>query len=511
VGLRVRGSGGAFVFLRDDHGLGGGGNVAFGRVGIAPAPVRSLLDRAHDSAIAVDWTPDLGAQIGSPQWFRGLATCLALLAFAWLLSPGFMPHPIIGAAPAPTSGTQWDETRAQSIAPLAWGATTGRHEAAGDLVTPLAATPERPIIELTATLGDGDDLTDVLERAGVSNRDAEDVAALVAGRVSLDDLKPGTRFDITLGRRASKSVPRPLEQLAFRAAFDLALTIARSDGVLTLTPHPIAVDHTPLRIEGTVGSSIYRSARAAGVPAPLVAAYIKAIATRVSLGSDVTAGATFDMIIDRARAATGETQLGELAFAGLDMGKRAVRLARWSVDGKDQWFDVTGHGSAQQQSGGLPVDGRITSPFGRRFHPILHIWRMHEGVDVAAPYGSPIHATAPGTVVFAGRDAGYGNFIRINIGGGMTTAFGHLSRIGVHVGEHVAAGEVIGNLGSTGLSTGPHVHYEVRRNNVPINPLSAAMTRVAQLSGNALRQFKAHVATLLATRADAAAPQLAQR
>jgi len=490
------------LFLRDDHGLGGGGGIAFGRAASAPAPVRSLIDRLHDRAITIDWTPDLGAQIGSPQWFRGAATCLVLLAGAWFLSPGLAPRPIVGAAPPAISGTQWDESRAQSISPIAWGATTGRHEAAGDLVAPLAKTPERPIVDLTATLGEGDDLIDVLHRAGVANSEAEDVAALVSRQMSLDDVKAGTRFDITLGRRASESVPRPLEKLAFRARFDLNLTISRTNGKLTLTPQPIAIDHTPLRVEGIVGSSLYRSARAAGLPAKVVESYVKAIATRVSLGSAVTSGAKFDLVVERARAATGETQLGDLVFAGLDMKGRKVELARWTLDGKDQWLNASGRGGEERQAGGLPVAGRVSSPFGRRFHPILHIWRMHEGIDVAAPYGSPIHATAPGTVVFAGRDAGYGNFVRINIGGALTTGFGHLSRIAVRRGEHVSAGEVIGYVGSTGLSTGPHVHYEVRRNNVPVNPLSISTLQVAQLSGRELRAFKAHVASLLQVKPD---------
>jgi murein DD-endopeptidase MepM/ murein hydrolase activator NlpD len=296
-------------------------------------------------------------------------------------------------------------------------------------------------------------------------------------------------------------VPRPLEKPAFRARFDLNLTISRSDGKLVVTPQPIAIDHTPLRIEGVVGSSLYRSARAAGVPAPIVESYIKAIATRVSLGRDVTAGATFDLIIERARAATGEVKLGDLAYAGLDMGKRKVQLARWTVDGKQQWFAASGRGAEDgQRKGALPVSGHITSPFGRRYHPILHIWRMHEGVDVGARYGSPIHATAAGKVVFAGRNGGYGNFVRINIGNHMTEGFGHMSRIAVRSGEHVKAGEVIGYVGSTGLSTGPHVHYEIRKNNRPVNPLSVPLTSVAQLSGSTLRKFKAHVATLLATK-----------
>ena len=497
------------MFLRDDHGLGGGGGtVTFGRALAAPAPDR-LIDRLRDRAEAIDWTPDLGARIGSAEWFRGAATCLALLAGAWFLSPGLAPRPLIGAAPAPLQGSEWDEARAQSIAPIAWGATTGRHVAAGDLVAPLAETPERPIIELTATLGQGDDLSSVIERAGVSNDDADQVAALVSRRIALDDLKPGTRLDLTLGRRASKSVPRPLEKLAFRARFDLELTIAREDGRLTLTPRPIAIDHTPLRIEGLVGSSLYRSARAAGVPATIVAAYLKAIASHVSIGR-VGSSDRFDFIIQRDRAATGEVRLGDLLFAGLDQGGGdKLQLVRWQDDGETQWFSASGKGMIKRAGGGLPVAGHITSTFGRRYHPILHYYRMHEGIDVGAPYGTPIHATAAGTVTLAGHKGGYGNFVSIDAGHNLSMGFGHMSRIAVRRGQHVAAGQVIGYVGSTGLSTGPHVHYEVRRGGRPINPLSVKLTSMAQLAGADLRKFKAQVANLLAVKP--ASAQLASK
>jgi murein DD-endopeptidase MepM/ murein hydrolase activator NlpD len=487
------------LFLRDDHGLGGGGGTAvFGRAVAAPASVR-FVDGLRDRAAGIDWTPDLGARIGSAEWFRGAATCLALLAGAWFLSPGLQPRPLIGAAPAPLAGSEWDEARAQSIAPIAWGATTGRHVAAGDLVAPLAETPERPTVTLTATLGTGDDFESVLERAGVSNGDADTAAALVSRRMALGDIKPGTRLDLTLGRRASKSVPRPLEKLAFRARFDLELTVARSDGALKLTPQPIAIDHTPLRIEGLVGSSLYRSARAAGVPAGIVAAYLKAIAAHVSLGH-VGSSDRFDIIVERDRAATGEVRLGDLLFAGLDQGRSKLQLVRWKADGEDQWFSASGKGLVKQAGGGLPVAGHITSRFGRRYHPILHYYRMHEGLDIGARYGSPIHATAAGTVTLAGRKGGYGNFVGIDAGHGLSMGFGHMSRIAVHRGQHVSVGQVIGYVGSTGLSTGAHVHYEVRRGGRPVDPLSVKLTSMAQLAGADLRKFKAQVSSLLAVR-----------
>jgi murein DD-endopeptidase MepM/ murein hydrolase activator NlpD len=117
--------------------------------------------------------------------------------------------------------------------------------------------------------------------------------------------------------------------------------------------------------------------------------------------------------------------------------------------------------------------GTMTSRFGMRHHPILGMVRGHSGVDFAAPTGSPVYATAPGQIAAAGWNGGLGLFVAINHGGGMQTRYGHLSRLAVADGQIVPVGAIIGYVGSTGLSTGPHLHYEVRMNGAAINPVSA--------------------------------------
>jgi murein DD-endopeptidase MepM/ murein hydrolase activator NlpD len=119
-----------------------------------------------------------------------------------------------------------------------------------------------------------------------------------------------------------------------------------------------------------------------------------------------------------------------------------------------------------------PVPGPIVSPFGQRFHPVLHVSRMHSGADMVAGQGEPIHACRAGTVVIAGGQGGYGNAVVIDHGGGMATLYGHQSRIASSVGERVAAGDVLGYVGSTGMSTGPHLHFEVRLSGNPVDPAS---------------------------------------
>ena len=485
------------LFFRDEQGGYSGGTAAAASTGTALVlPPQGPLARAADHLRTLDWTPDLGARIGSRDWWRGLATCAGLVTLTALLSPG-LERPIYGAAPARLAADDWDEARAQGFASYALGSASGHRMGAVASVAPLTDTPERPRIELAASLGLGDDLERVLSRAGVSSRDADNVATMVANAVALGDIRPGTRLDLTLGRRADKSQPRPLEKLAFRARFDLNLAVTRGADGLALERHPIAIDHTPLRIQGRVGTSLYRAARAAGAPAKAVETYLKAIATRLPI-AQVGSDDSFDIIVEQARAATGEVQLGKLLFAGLDRSgeTRGVRLVQWQEQGRTQWFDANGSGEKRGTSV-MPVSGRISSTFGVRRHPLLGFLRMHKGLDIAAPYGTPVRAMMDGVVAAAGRAGGYGNLIKLGHGSAYQSMYGHLSRIAVRPGERVARGEVIGYVGSTGLSTGPHLHFEVLKNGQAVNPRTMSIETQQQLAGSELERFKAQVKRLM--------------
>ena len=455
-----------------------------------------LIDGPIDRLAGADLVVDLGARIGSREWYRGLFTCLGLCTAAGMMTPTFKP--IRFAAEAPMSAGQYEQARAYSIAPLGLGADTGRRLAATSAVEPLTDTPERPRVDLSATIGQGDGFGRVLERAGVSREEARTVSVLVSDAVSLDDIKAGTRIDLVLGRRAVKTDPRPLEMLGFRARFDLKLALERVDGQIRLKRIPIAVDNTPLRIQGRVGSSLYQSARAAGVPGDAIEAFIKAVSQKLSLrgiGSD----ARFDAIIEHARAETGEVKIGSLLFAGITEGRKKVQMLKWSSGGRDQWYEANGVGETKGVMR-QPVLGHLTSSFGMRFHPILGFSRMHQGMDFGAPMGAPIVAATDGVVSFAGRHGGHGNYVRLNHAGGISTGYAHMSRIIAKPGERVRQGQLIGYVGSTGLSTGPHLHYEVFRNGQAINPASMKFTTVQQLGGRDLANFKAKLSNLLSVR-----------
>ncbi len=443
---------------------------------------------------SIDWTPDLGQNIGSRDWFRGLATMVSLGAVSLFFWPGFEP---IRAEPATQmSAAQLDEFRALAIAPLAYGGDTGRKMRATDAVIALKESPERPSINLAATFGRGDSFARVLQRAGVGGDEASNIENMLAGVMSLSDLKPGTQLDITLGRRTSRDEPRPVENIAFRAKFDLNVEIARQGDGLALKQKPIIVDETPLRIRGKVGSSLYRSARAAGAPAKAIQAYLRALGTKMSVSRDVRSTDEFDIVLGYKRAETGEIEVGDLMYAGLDRGgKSKAQLLRWKSGGKTQWFEASGVGESRGELA-RPVRGRISSRYGMRRHPILKYRRMHSGLDFKARHGEPIYAASDGVVQYAGRKGGFGKYVKIRHGGGLASGYAHMSRIAVSSGRRVRRGQIIGYVGSTGLSTGPHLHYELYRGGRPINPQSVRFTTRAQLSGSDLRNFKAKLARL---------------
>ena len=444
----------------------------------------------------IDMAPDLAEDIGSARWLRGLGTMVGLAVAALSFWPDFSS--VEAATTMPADPATRDEFRSQMIMPLALGGDSGRRMGAGVAVQVLSAVPERPTIEMVSTLGQGDSFGHMLQRAGVGAGDAARVSELVSGQVPLDGIGTGTRFDITLGRRDASGGPRPLERLKFRARFDLDLAVARAGGGLAMARRPLAVDATPLRIRGLVGPSLYRSARAAGAPVKAIQQYLQTIDSRFSLDGEVAPSDQFDFVVAYKRAASGESETGDLLFAGLERGGRPLaQLVRWGSDG--QFFEASGNGDTGLATGSrtfAPVNGHMTSAYGMRRHPILGYVRMHAGIDFGAAWGSPIFAVSDGIVSFAGRHGGHGNYVRLEHGGGLGSGYGHMSRIAVAPGTRVRAGQVIGYVGSSGLSTGPHLHFEVYRGGATINPLSVSFTVKAQIDTKQRDALKARLLQL---------------
>lgn len=331
--------------------------------------------------------------------------------------------------------------------------------------------------EFVDTLGRRETLSDVLARAGLTG--AHYAAFLAsAGHLDARRLRPGLVFHFR--RPLTDSV---VDRLMVRVGAERRLWYAREAGTWSEREEQIPWVPERLRLQGTINTSLYDALDATLPDSVLPAAERQALAWaiadvydwEVDFTRDVRAGDHFEVLFDRLTSPEGERRFGRVVAARVDVARSpsfAFFFETDSLRGEGGFFDDHGR-SLKRAFLRAPLQfRRISSRFGGRVHPILGTYRQHEGVDYSAAFGTPVRTTADGIVTHAGREGGYGNLIEVRHVNGIRTRYGHLSGFarGLHVGERVRQGETIGFVGSTGLSTGPHLHYEFVINGRRTNP-----------------------------------------
>lgn len=257
------------------------------------------------------------------------------------------------------------------------------------------------------------------------------------------------------------------------------------------------------RAEGEMGETdFYSAAVVAGMPDSLVTPFVKIFSYDFSFADEVNPGDRFIALWEEETTEDGELIEGSrrLIYTRMVTQKGDREYFSFLPPGavETQWFDTSGQANVRSLMR-TPVDGaRISSQFGMRNHPIRRQRILHGGVDFAAPTGTPIYASGDATVNFRARAGGAGNMVRLDHGDGMITRYLHLNAFkeGLAVGQPVRQGEVIGYVGNTGNSTGPHLHYEIIINGEKVDPLTFETTRVEPLEGDGLTMFRRQRAQL---------------
>jgi murein DD-endopeptidase MepM/ murein hydrolase activator NlpD len=353
---------------------------------------------------------------------------------------------------------------------------------------PAAADPEPA--EQTLTVGRGDTLIGLLVSAGVDRAEAH--AALVAlGRVfPPQTLRPGQEVTV----RTAPDDDSRLVSISLDPAPGHTVLVERRGEAWVAEEARLPESRHLARIETRVERGVFPALVDAGLPPNLAHAVVRAMSHRVDFQRDIREGDTASVVFERLRGPEGELlRHGRVLHATLTLSGRSIEIWRREADGQVQWYDSAGRPLA----GGLlrtPLDGaRISSRFGARRHPILGYTRMHTGLDFAAPAGTPVYAAADGVVESVRFERGYGNVVRLRHQGGMRTLYAHLSRFapGMHAGMRVRQGQTIGRVGSTGMSTGPHLHYEVHIAGRAVNPATASPPPPPALAGRAAAEFHA--------------------
>ncbi len=246
-------------------------------------------------------------------------------------------------------------------------------------------------------------------------------------------------------------------------------------------------------VRGEVQGNLYTSILNLGEKPELVVRLADIFGWDIDFAVETENGDSFYVLVEKLYRGNEFAGYGRIYYAIYD-GKRTGR--KTAVYWKGSYYDEKGN-SLQKMFLRSPLKVyRITSRFGRRFHPILRKWRMHHGVDYAAPRGTPVFSVGEGVVKFAGWRGGYGKLIIIRHPKGFETRYGHLSYIAVKPGQHVNQGQFIGRVGSTGLSTGPHLHFEVRQHGKLLNPLKLKLQPKEPIPQQERPQFTKYVEKL---------------
>ena len=345
------------------------------------------------------------------------------------------------------------------------------------------------------TVGRGDTLASLFEKVGTEKSEASAIIEAMAPALSANDVKQGqqVRFYL-LPAPSDTGQMEPVKVSVFAKGGTHIVSVARNkhgDLVANTEAEPAetsAKNQQPAR--ATLYTSFYEAALKQNIPADTILKLLRVHSYDVDFKQKVRSGDKFEVFFDDDST---DRDTGEVLYTSMTVDGQMRKFFRFRTpDDMVDYYDEQGNSAKKFLMRNPVKGGRYTSGFGDRRHPLLRYIRMHTGVDWAAPTGTPILAAGDGTVERVGREGGYGNYVRIRHANGFATAYGHMSRYapGMEPGIKVKQGQVIGFVGSTGMSTGPHLHYEVLVNNKFVNPMTIQVPRGLQLTGRELAEFQ---------------------
>jgi murein DD-endopeptidase MepM/ murein hydrolase activator NlpD len=336
--------------------------------------------------------------------------------------------------------------------------------------------------ERVDSIATGETLGKVLERGGVSGADMLQVleAATSSRAINPNRVRRGMR--ISFGALRDDSMPR---QVSFHVDVDRVLRLVRGDSGWTARLDSIPWTTDTLVVRGQITDNLYEGIDAAQTDLPpqsrreLAWSVANIFEFRIDMSRDVQEGDAFTVLVERRQLPSGVTRMGDVLAATFTNGGATIEAIRHLADGKPKYYDQQGKSLAANFLLAPLEFRRISSGFGGRRHPILGIFRRHQGTDYAAGSGTPVRAIGDGLVIAAGVRGGYGNMIDVRHTNGIVTRYGHLRGFakGVRAGTRVSMGQTIGYVGQTGLATGPHLHFEVLVNGVARNPRAALQAK----------------------------------
>ena len=356
----------------------------------------------------------------------------------------------------------------------------------------------------TTSLKKNENLYDLLTRLNFNSKNINNIT------ISINSLPNSKKIlsSLPIGMNVNYSLPSEIIGGAIKLSYNKTTDIFIWQDVnntynTQITPRPTVLQET--LVKGTIKSNLYTSAVKAGIPENTLFEMVRFLGFSIDFQREIRKGDSFEVLftkqIDLLKDKVIDTKA--IKFVSITLSGKKLSFFKYTDEqGFNGYYDLNGR-SSKRTLMRTPINGaRLSSKYGNRKHPILGYTKMHRGIDFAAPRGTPVFAAGDGVIEKAGRNGSYGIYIRIRHTGNYKTAYAHLS--GVHkkikVGRRVSQGKIIGYLGSSGRSTGPHLHYEVIFNNKQVNPMRIKFPSGKNIKKKNLIKYKLYIQETISTK-----------
>jgi len=346
-----------------------------------------------------------------------------------------------------------------------------------------------PYLEYDYLIKDGDTIESIFKKFSIKDNQVDFIVKKIK-KMNLADIKTGQKISFLL-KKNIRTKEIEIVNVNYPLSKETFVQIDKKKDRIEVTKNITRLFKKEIILNGKITSSLYGSATDAGIEPGVIIEFARIFGFEVDFQRDIRKGDKFEILFERFTDDRGKSvKTGKILYAYLDVNNQKIKLYRFGKKNNIDYYDIDGK-SISKALMKTPINGaRLSSPFGMRKHPILGFNKHHNGTDFAAPTGTPIMASGNGTVIKAGWCGAGGRCVRIRHNSSYTTGYGHMSKIATKTGRRVRQGQIIGYVGSTGMSTGPHLHYTVSYNGKFINSQKLKLPSGKILKGEERKLFE---------------------
>ena len=346
-----------------------------------------------------------------------------------------------------------------------------------------------PYKEYSYIVENNDTIEKILKKHNVTTDDINNIASAVV-RKKLTNIFAGTEVKFVIKEESGN---KKIVNLFYPINAITSVEIKRNKNNFIISKNTLKLEKKEIISSNTIKNNLYSSAVEASIEPNIIVEFANIFGFEVDFQRDIRVGDKFEVHYERFVDENGIVKnTGKIIYASMFVNNRELSLYNFKFKNKEGYYDVDGK-SVIKTLMKTPINGaRLSSSFGMRKHPILGFNKLHQGTDFAAPRGTPIMASGSGVITRAQKYKGYGNYVSIRHNSTYVTAYGHMSKFGrgIRKGVRVTQGQTIGYVGSTGMSTGPHLHYEVISNGKRINSQRLKLPTGKVLNNEARNRFE---------------------